>query len=443
MNSLLATYRKVRQKLTAAGKSGSGADEVDAPNWFAYKAFAFLHNRYQPRRTINTEHKMDAIKVEPASDEEADTASSVHDFLQINIESEYSVAAEAETSEVKEMAWDVSPVKNEFKERERAGTLQVCLDRNMEWTNDSTINFIKAYEKHPVLWDATHCLYKVKPKKTEAWDSIATELNVVVAELKKKMNSLLATYRKVRQKLTAAGKSGSGADEMDAPNWFAYKAFAFLHNRYQPRRTINTEDGGEASDSQLEEAVSMCSDEGDLVSNQETDHAQTQVNKAPPTRNENKVFVSPRKIPRKSANTEDPRIGEAYTALQAAIAKKRDEFDAYGEYIANVLRSMDKPTRAFVKKEFSDIIFKAESGIYTSPSAITQLSGTSCDYSRSSSSNSNCSYSSIMPSPPQPIAISTQHAETNQQRTSQQTSVSAPDGIRHASSQLLDFLHLE
>ncbi|XP_023708730.1 uncharacterized protein LOC111865172 [Cryptotermes secundus] len=137
------------------------------------------------------------------------------------------------------------------------------------------------------------------------------------------MNSLLATYRKVRQKLPAAGKSGSGADEVDAPDWFAYKAFAFLRNRYQPRRTINTEDGGEASDSQLKEAASMCSDESDLVSNQETDHAQTQVSKAPPTRNENKIFVSPRKNPRKSANTEYPRIGEAYTAVQTAIAKKK------------------------------------------------------------------------------------------------------------------------
>ncbi|PNF23109.1 hypothetical protein B7P43_G09126 [Cryptotermes secundus] len=169
-----------------------------------------------------------------------------------------------------------------------------------------------------------------------------------------------------------------------------------IHEGVKP---FKCENGGDASDSQLEVAASMCSDEGDLVSNQETDHAQTQVNKAPPRRNENKVFVSPRKIPRKSANTEDPRIGEAYTALQATIAKKRDEFNNYGEYIANVLRSMDKRTRAFVKKEFSDIIFKAESGIYTSPSAITQSSGTSCDYSRSSSSNNNYSYSSSMPSP--------------------------------------------
>jgi hypothetical protein len=40
---------------------------------------------------------MDTIKIEPASDEETDTISSVHDFLQINLKSEYS----AETDEIK------------------------------------------------------------------------------------------------------------------------------------------------------------------------------------------------------------------------------------------------------------------------------------------------------------------------------------------------------
>jgi hypothetical protein len=44
---------------------------------------------------------MDTIKVEPASDEETDTMSSVHDFLQINIKSEYSVAVEADESDIK------------------------------------------------------------------------------------------------------------------------------------------------------------------------------------------------------------------------------------------------------------------------------------------------------------------------------------------------------
>jgi hypothetical protein len=47
------------------------------------------------------QHKMDGIKVEPASDEETDAVSAADDFLQINIKSEYSLAVEAGTSEIK------------------------------------------------------------------------------------------------------------------------------------------------------------------------------------------------------------------------------------------------------------------------------------------------------------------------------------------------------
>nr|CAI5863759.1 unnamed protein product [Callosobruchus analis] len=56
MTSLLATYRKVRQKLATPEKSESGADDVDlSPVWFAFKAFGFLHSKYKPKSTINTE----------------------------------------------------------------------------------------------------------------------------------------------------------------------------------------------------------------------------------------------------------------------------------------------------------------------------------------------------------------------------------------------------
>lgn len=110
----------------------------------------------------------------------------------------------------------------------------------MEWTNDAVLQFINLYETHPVLWDTTHKFYKIVSKKSGAWLAISEELGIGVAELKKKMTSLLATYRKVRQKLLTPGKSGSGADEDDVV-WFAYKAFGFLHNKYKPRQHVNTE----------------------------------------------------------------------------------------------------------------------------------------------------------------------------------------------------------
>lgn len=157
------------------------------------------------------------------------------------------------------------------------------------------------------------------------------------------------------------------------------------------------------------------------IISQDVDHQTTQGNKLPPTPNKRKkAFVSPRKNQRKMA--EDPRIGEAYNALQTALSKTRDEFDAYGEYIANVLRSMDKGIRPFVKKEFSDTIFRAESGCF--------------EHSRPSSSNSDYSFSSHLPIP------STQHVHAHElmQSNIQQTSTS--DNTEQGSPHFRDLLDL-
>ncbi|KAK9679422.1 hypothetical protein QE152_g40053 [Popillia japonica] len=134
------------------------------------------------------------------------------------------------------------------------------------------------------------------------------------------MTSLLATYRKVRRKLATPGKSGSGADDVDS--------------------SPVTEVGLEVPEIQNEESRS--SNEENLHvgnSQEESNVAQTEedMTTPPPTKSK-KVFVSPKlKTVLKRAGDEDPRIGQAYTALQSALNRKKDEFDAYGEYIANVL----------------------------------------------------------------------------------------------------------
>ncbi|KAI4467158.1 hypothetical protein MML48_2g00020420 [Holotrichia oblita] len=236
----------------------------------------------------------------------------------------------------------------------------------MEWTNDLCLKFVNLYEKFPILWDPKDKFYKITPKKNEAWVVISEELDIGVPELKKKMTSLFATYRKVRQKLATPGKSGSGADDVDSsPVWFAFKTFGFLHTKYKPKSTINTEVGLEVPEIQNEESRS--SNEENLHvgnSQEESNVAQTEEDMTTPS-NE----------------------------------KKKDEFDAYGEYIANVLRSMDKSTYAYVNKEFGEIIFKAESGTYASR-LMTQAYYTfsSPDYSRPSSRDSENSHqASYMP----------------------------------------------
>ncbi|XP_046989797.1 uncharacterized protein LOC124595203 [Schistocerca americana] len=69
MTSLLATYRKVRQKKNEPGKSGAVVEEASAPNWFAFKAFEFLHCKYQPRKTINTDGYQETEPIHVSSSE--------------------------------------------------------------------------------------------------------------------------------------------------------------------------------------------------------------------------------------------------------------------------------------------------------------------------------------------------------------------------------------
>ena len=60
---------------------------------------------------------------------------------------------------------------------------------NMEWTNDAMLQLISEYEKHAVLWDNTHKFYKLVNNENDAWEEIATEVGISVAEVKKKMNN--------------------------------------------------------------------------------------------------------------------------------------------------------------------------------------------------------------------------------------------------------------
>lgn len=88
----------------------------------------------------------------------------------------------------------------------------------MDWTNSSVLKLIGEYEKRPVLWDSNHELYRVYTAKYEAWQSFAAAFQCEVSDIRKKLNSLLASYRRERQKVRTGGKS----------TWFAYNALIFL-----------------------------------------------------------------------------------------------------------------------------------------------------------------------------------------------------------------------
>lgn len=109
----------------------------------------------------------------------------------------------------------------------------------MEWCNDSVLQLINAYRIRPVLWNSSDPYYKNKNKKEDAWGEIADMMKTDSAEIKKKIQSLLASFRREKQKLKTT--SGMGAEEVYDTKWFAFKSLLFLKDKNRPVQTEDTE----------------------------------------------------------------------------------------------------------------------------------------------------------------------------------------------------------
>ncbi|KAG8250284.1 hypothetical protein J6590_104869 [Homalodisca vitripennis] len=82
------------------------------------------------------------------------------------------------------------------------------------WNQDNIVMLIQLYESNKLLWDISDKEYKNKFKRKDAYAAIATELGVNAEEVKKKIDSILARYR--REKKTNILKSGMGTIDMDS-----------------------------------------------------------------------------------------------------------------------------------------------------------------------------------------------------------------------------------
>ena len=69
----------------------------------------------------------------------------------------------------------------------------------MEWNREKCLQLIDSYEKYEVLWNPKNGLYYNKLKKYDAWRAIDEAMECVQGEAKKKMDSLLASFRRESQ----------------------------------------------------------------------------------------------------------------------------------------------------------------------------------------------------------------------------------------------------
>ena len=99
----------------------------------------------------------------------------------------------------------------------------------MAWNNEVTLKFLDIYQKEPIIWDPSHKQHKSRNDVYDAWKRIQTEfftecdLECSIEDLKKKRDSLMATFRNCKSKLKSSEKSGAGLNDVYIPHWFAFQ----------------------------------------------------------------------------------------------------------------------------------------------------------------------------------------------------------------------------
>ncbi|KAG8264814.1 hypothetical protein J6590_004839 [Homalodisca vitripennis] len=114
----------------------------------------------------------------------------------------------------------------------------------MEWPNELVLDFLQYYENEPVIWNPSHPNHKNRNEIYDAWKRIESKMGnkFSVTELKKKKDSLMASFRTCLKKVKESCKSGAGSDDIYKPNWFAYEIMErFLKDKNLPRETLSSE----------------------------------------------------------------------------------------------------------------------------------------------------------------------------------------------------------
>lgn len=82
----------------------------------------------------------------------------------------------------------------------------------MEWTEENLLRLIDIYKQYPVLWNPANEDYYKKPKKLDAWKEISSQMGAAEEDCKKKVISLLSSFR--REKSREKTSTGSGAGKL-------------------------------------------------------------------------------------------------------------------------------------------------------------------------------------------------------------------------------------
>ncbi|KRT82768.1 Myb/SANT-like transcription factor, partial [Oryctes borbonicus] len=268
------------------------------------------------------------------------------------------------------------------------------------WTKKAVLELINAYKRKSFLWNKYHKNFFCRHTRANAWVEIAGMFEVEPEIVKRKIKTLIATYR---QQLCLVRKTTNRGQATYESLWFAYKALdSFLHHKYtetstaeyDPQATLDattendndaTTDDDNHTTADNDKDVTTDNDEVQIIENDEV----VQVYKIDDSSedethpNEEDVLIASNDITKQETNTDGdplpghhkmddcepsikrPKLAEAqYRARTYADVRKKDDCDLFGKYLSATMREFDRKTRCVVQYLVNNILCQADLGAF-------------------------------------------------------------------------------
>uniref|UniRef100_A0A2H1VG92 SFRICE_008632 n=1 Tax=Spodoptera frugiperda TaxID=7108 RepID=A0A2H1VG92_SPOFR len=290
------------------------------------------------------------------------------------------------------------------------------MEERLEWSASAMVRLLHEYRQRRELWCKAHPLYREPSTKYESWSDLAAQFECPIAEIRKKLNSIFASYRREKIKIRQGGKT----------HWFLYDYLKFLPNHVEPAprpaadsgsqqassnpesksgesSDNNEEDDAEAEAAGEEEEEEPMEEQEQVIIKEEPStsetyndtavHEQTPPSPAsapsppsPPAQPRRRGRPRPytraklaqpmkRKLPTDHDSLDDKLVETLKLLKKSELSRKKDECDSFGEYIAMSLRKHDERTQSMIKQAINNILFEQEMRLYSGGQYTVLLTG--------------------------------------------------------------------
>ncbi|XP_072377384.1 uncharacterized protein [Diabrotica undecimpunctata] len=217
-------------------------------------------------------------------------------------------------------------------------------------SRDFILEFISCFRDCSCLWKCTSPEYKNKSNRLTAYVKLLKilkkhEPNSTIADVKRKIQSLRASYRKERNKVTASMRTGSGIEDIYQPKLWYYNELEFLNDQARNTRSQRSTQHNEDNLSQL----SMQHSEYNITS--PSPSVNSLPDSLPPTPS---TSLDPSTLSRKLKDDHTTRM---FSLISQRLSEKEDEFDVFGKNVSNKLRTMTTQQQILAQKLINDVIF--------------------------------------------------------------------------------------